>query len=68
MVPVVGALINGGFDFAETKVIGNRAYNAFIKGDYSVFDEEKSKLNFENIIDAEYDETIEDIPHNNYNE
>lgn len=68
MVPVVGAIINGGFDFAETKVIGNRAYNAFIKGDYSVFDEAKSQSNIENIIDAECDEIIDDVPHNNYNE
>ena len=31
-VPVVGGVIGGGFDFAETKVIANRAYAMFIKG------------------------------------
>ena len=29
LVPGVGAVINGGLDYAETKVIGNRAYKAF---------------------------------------
>ena len=32
-VPVVGGMISGGFDFAETKIIANRAYKMFIKGD-----------------------------------
>ena len=36
MVPVVGAAINGGFDFAETKAIGQRAFKWFFKGDFSV--------------------------------
>lgn len=35
MIPVVGAAINGGFDFAETKVIANRAYKQFILNDFS---------------------------------
>ena len=30
-VPVVGGVISGGFDFAETKVIAQSAYNMFIK-------------------------------------
>ncbi|PWJ12606.1 EcsC family protein [Ruminococcus flavefaciens] len=33
MVPVVGAAINGGLDFAETKVIAKRAYSLFADGD-----------------------------------
>ena len=33
MVPVVGAAINGGLDFAETKVIAKRAYSLFVDGD-----------------------------------
>lgn len=32
-VPVVGGVISGGLDFAETKVIADRAYKMFIKGD-----------------------------------
>lgn len=31
MIPVVGAVINGGFDFGETRIIANRAYKMFIK-------------------------------------
>ena len=33
MVPAVGAIIGGGFDFVETKIIAQRAYDMFIKGD-----------------------------------
>ena len=38
MVPGVGAAINGGMDFVETKAIANRAYKMFIKGDFNVGD------------------------------
>lgn len=31
MIPIVGAVINGGFDLGETKLIANRAYKMFIK-------------------------------------
>ena len=50
-VPVVGGVISGGFDFAETKIIAKRAYNMFIEGDFTVLSEEQKKT-------AEY---IEDI-------
>lgn len=33
MVPVVGGIIGGGLDFAETKIIADRAYKMFIEGD-----------------------------------
>lgn len=36
MVPGVGAVVNGGFDYAETKAIGNRAFKMFIQNDFSV--------------------------------
>ena len=39
-VPVVGAIINGSLDFAETKIIANRAYKVFIEGDASALDDE----------------------------
>ena len=39
MVPGVGAVISGGFDFAETKVIGNRAYRWFVVNDFTVDDD-----------------------------
>lgn len=35
-VPVVGGVIGGGFDFAETKIIAARAYKMFIQGDFTV--------------------------------
>lgn len=34
-VPVLGGIIGGGFDFAETKVIADRAYKMFILSDFS---------------------------------
>ena len=33
MVPIVGGVIGGGFDYAETKLMAKRAYTLFIKGD-----------------------------------
>ena len=39
MIPGVGAAINGGMDFAETKAIAGRAYNMFIKGNFDVGEE-----------------------------
>lgn len=42
LVPVVGGVIGGGFDFAETKVIANRAYKMFIEGDLDISDESES--------------------------
>ena len=35
-IPVVGGMIGGGFDFVETKIIAERAYKMFIKGDVDV--------------------------------
>ncbi len=60
-VPVVGGVISGGFDFAETKVIANRAYKMFILNDFSASKKTKEKdlvevEDFE-IIDTE---TVED--------
>ena len=43
MVPVVGAVINGGLDFAETKLIANRAYHVFVDGDLTVLDKSSDK-------------------------
>ena len=66
MIPGVGAVINGGLDFAETKIIGNRAYNLFFKGDFSTDDNTQNDINFsdsfdlnaaDRIIDVEFTET-----------
>lgn len=51
MVPVVGGIIGGGWDFAETKIIANRAYKMFIEGDMTVGEEVEGEEEF---IDAEY--------------
>lgn len=44
MVPGVGAVVGGGLDFVETKVIANRAYRWFMLGDYSMKGEENDTL------------------------
>lgn len=41
-VPIIGGIISGGFDFAETKTIANRAYKMFIENDVSVLGEGES--------------------------
>lgn len=53
LVPGVGAVIGGGLDFAETKVISKRAYKWFMEGDFS------SSSKDEDIIDVEPDELEE---------
>lgn len=35
MIPGVGAIVGGGFDYFETKAIGNRAVKMFFEGDFS---------------------------------
>ena len=56
MVPVVGAAINGGLDFAETKIIANRAYKMFLEGDFS----DDEKMVKDTVLDAEIKEIKED--------
>lgn len=41
LVPGVGAIIGGGLNMAETKVIGDRAYKFFVLGDTSAMSEKK---------------------------
>lgn len=43
-VPVVGGVIGGGFDFAETKAIANRAYKMFIKGNLESLSDESDEM------------------------
>lgn len=57
LVPVAGAVINGGFDLVETKIIANRAYKMFVVKDFSDGDEDKGFE--EEILDADYVEVIE---------
>ena len=62
-IPVVGGVIGGGFDFIDTKFIGNRAYNQLIKGnfDYGVKEDTKARShkNSNVIIDASDGDTEE---------
>lgn len=53
-IPLVGGVISGGFDFAETKVIADRAYKMFILNDFSVPEKKgKGKAAEEDIIEFE---------------
>lgn len=36
LLPGVGAVVGGGLDFVETKMIANRSYKWFFKHDFSV--------------------------------
>ena len=49
MIPVVGAIVSGGFDFAETKLIADRAYKMFFTDDMFLTQPTKT------IIDVDYD-------------
>ena len=63
LVPIVGSVISGGFDFAETKIIADRAYKMFILGDFSSSKKKvKGSDSEEDSIEIEADdfEVIED--------
>lgn len=63
-IPLVGGVISGGFDFAETKIIADRAYKMFILNDFSAPEKKgKGKATDEEIfvVDAEDFETIENV-------
>lgn len=49
LVPGVGAVISGGLDLVETKIIGGRAYKWFFTGDFSVGIDEHADSAAENI-------------------
>ena len=55
MVPVVGAVVGGGIDMLDTKIIAKRAYKWFIEGDFTV-DEKQEESSENEIIDVSYDE------------
>ena len=55
MIPFVGGIIGGGFDFAETKIIADRAYKMFILNDFSVSEKDKK-----NTIDVDDFEIVEE--------
>lgn len=63
LLPGVGAVINGGFDYAETKIIANRAYKMFFEGDFSAGEKPEDEIDDDTastIIDAELVDDYED--------
>ena len=50
LVPGVGAVIGGGLDFAESKVISNRAYKWFMEGDFTTNDNDDEPDDIDNEI------------------
>ena len=62
-IPIVGGVISGGFDFAETKVIADRAYKMFILGDFSS-SKKDSNANDDIIEINEDDFVVEEIGEN----
>lgn len=50
-IPVVGGVIGGGFDFAETEIIANRAYKMFIKGDFNALPTDDGIVIAEEVVD-----------------
>lgn len=58
LLPGVGAFVGGGLDLVETKIIANRAYKWFLKGDFSIKDEEEQDtididdMDLENVIET----------------
>ena len=56
MVPVVGAAINGGFDFVETKAIAKRAYKMFIEGDLTVGENLNTEADLEDAPETKFEE------------
>ena len=52
------SIINDGLDFAETKIIADRAYKMFFEGDFSSGDEDNIDAN--DVIDVEVTESFID--------
>lgn len=55
MVPVVGAIVGGGFDLVETKIVANRSLKEFFDGDYEIKEDIEKE-----IIDIEVEDIISD--------
>lgn len=53
MLPGVGAIVGGGMDLVETKIIADRAYKWFMSGDFTVKDEKEEDVVI--IADSDYD-------------
>lgn len=63
MVPVFGAVVSGGMDYAETKGIAKRAYDWFMRGDFSAEvepDELEKKMDGPIVEDIRFEEVVEE--------
>ena len=58
-IPVVGALVGGAFDFAETKIIGNRTYKWLFKNDFSEKVSKKESADYSIAEDIDFTEKTE---------
>lgn len=56
LLPGVGAVIGGGLDFVETKIIANRSYKWFFKHDFSV--NEKNEIDDIEICENDYIDVV----------
>lgn len=62
LLPGVGAVVGGGLNLVETKIIANRAYKWFLKGDFSIKGETEQEpididdIDFENVTETYEDE------------
>ena len=57
-IPLVGGVISGGFDFAETKIIADRAYKMFILNDFSVPEKKGTGKTDDDIIEIDESDFI----------
>lgn len=67
MVPVVGAVVSGGFDLVETKMIANRAYKMFIENNFDTGEDNVFDAEFYDEIDNDVDKPEKDIGENESN-
>lgn len=59
LLPGVGAIIGGGLDFAETKIIADRAYRWFFEGDFeNAKDNYKEEPIVVEVDDADFEESV----------
>ena len=58
LLPGVGAVVGGGLDFVETKMIAKRSYKWFFKHDFSV--DKKNEEDIE-IDESDFEESIESL-------
>ncbi len=63
-IPLVGGVIGGGFDFAETKMIADRSYKMFILNDFTASEKKSNSKSEDDVfeIDAADFEVLNNTP------